>query len=49
VKGRTWTNESLTVDNWGFRQWMLDDDNAHLVKIKRLRWVKINEHELATV
>ena len=39
VKGRTWRNLQLTADNWGMRHWLTDDDNAHAVKLKRLRWV----------
>lgn len=49
VKGRTWENLKVTADNWGVKHWAMDDDNAHQLKIKRLRWVKINDRELATV
>lgn len=42
VKGRTWENLNLTADNWGVKKWLTNDDNAHQIKIKRVRWVPVN-------
>lgn len=40
--GQQWIATGLQADNWGVKHWAKDERNAHLLKIKRVRWVKIS-------